>query len=81
MMKRILCLALCAAMVLPLFGCGTGDSAYVPTGNGLTWDDPTAPIATAPTQAPEVQQITMGFYPNESFNPLISTDHTNRVLM
>ena len=81
MMKRILCLVLCAAMVLPLFGCGTDDKAYVPTGNGLTWDDPTAPIATAPTEAPENQQITMGFYPGESFNPLVSTDHTNRTLI
>ena len=80
MMKRILCLALCAAMLLPLFGCGTDDKAYVPTGNGLTWDDPTAPAVTIPVDAPKYQEITMGFYPGESFNPLVSTEHTNRAL-
>jgi ABC-type transport system substrate-binding protein len=80
MMKRILALLLCTAMVLSLLGCDTDDTAYVPTGDGLTWDDPTAPVATSPTEAPE-QHITMAYYANQSFNPLISTSPTNRTLI
>jgi peptide/nickel transport system substrate-binding protein len=68
-------------MLLPLFGCGTDDNAYVPTGNGLTWDDPTAPIATNPLDVEQEQSITMAYYPSKSFNPLISTEHTNRTLI
>jgi ABC-type transport system substrate-binding protein len=81
MMKRIVCLLLCAAMVLPLCGCGTDKKAYVPTGDALTWDDPTAPIATAPQDVIPAQPITMAYYPGKSFNPLTSTDHTNRTLI
>lgn len=81
MMKRIVCLLLLAAMLLPLCGCDTDEKAYVPTGNGLTWDDPTAPIATNPLEAPKAQELTMAYYPGESFNPLTSTDQTNRTLI
>ena len=79
-MKKLLCLALCAAMLLPLFGCGTDHQAYIPTGDGLTWDDPTAPIATRPQEQEPVQNLTMAYYPSKSFNPLTSNSQTNRTL-
>ncbi len=81
-MKRILCLILCAAALLCLCACGSDPSAYTPTGNALSHDDPTTPAVTLPiTGQPQRQDITMAYYPNKSFNPLTSSDYTNRALI
>ncbi len=80
-MKRIfamcLCLCLCAGL---LGGCGNKSDAYVPTGDGLTWDeDYTGPIYTAP-QTGQDQKLTLTWYPDRSMNPYSTTDFTNQAL-
>lgn len=78
-MKRILCLMLC---LLLLSGCAYGSGgAYVPTGNGLTWDgDYTGPTQTSPTEGNDDQVLKLAYYPDRSLNPYLCTDFTNRAL-
>ena len=49
-MKRLLLLSLCAALLCGLFaGCGSQEDAYVPTGDGLSYDENyTGPMNTRP---------------------------------
>ena len=78
-MKRYLALLL-AVLMLTLCGCTVDPGSYVPTGDGLTWDaDYTGPVYTHPNQMGE-QQLTLIYYPNESLNPLLTSDFTNRAL-
>lgn len=80
-MKRILTILLCALMVTGLFsGCGNDGTAYVPTGDGLTWDeDYTGPVNTVRPDNSE-QSLKLTFYPDRSMNPFVCTDFTNRTL-
>lgn len=80
-MKRVLSLIVCFALTVCLFsGCGTEDEAYVPTGDGLTWDeDYTGPVSTQATEETE-QALTLTYYTEESMNPYQSNDFSNRVL-
>lgn len=76
-MKRIFAILLCCCL---LTGCSLGNDPYVPTGRGLTWDDDyTGPIQTETTE-PSVQELTLTYYPDQSMNPLLCTDFTNRTL-
>ncbi len=76
-MKRIIAILLCLALALPFAAC-SNDDPYVPTGDGLTWDeDYTGPMATRPV---EEQELTLTYYPDRTLNPLNSTDFTNRTL-
>ena len=79
-MKRVFAMLLSAAMLLSLLaGCAPDLDAYVPTGDGLTWDEGyTGPAQTHPHE--ETQELTLTYYPNRSMNPLVSADYTNRVL-
>ncbi len=78
-MKRFLAILLCLCLCAGLFGCATGGEAYVPTGDGLTWDeDYTGPTTPAPSG--EEQKLTLTWYPNQSMNPYICTDFTNQAL-
>ena len=80
-MKKTLCILLCAAMLLPcLAGCSREKEPYVPTGNGLTWDDPdySVPQVTMPQEAE--QELTLAYYPDKPMNPLKTIDFTNNVL-
>ncbi len=82
-MKQKIALVLSGLMMLcALWGCGsTGGSAYVPTGKGLTWDDPTD-AATQPTQTEAAEQeLTMVYTPADTYNPYLSYDTTNRAWM
>jgi len=75
-MKRLLAALLC---VLLLCGCAS-ETTYVPTGDGLTWDeDYTGPVYTHPEEDGE-QVLTLTYYPDRSMNPYICTDFTNRAL-
>ena len=80
-MKRVTALLLSFIIVLGLCsGCGQGDTPYVPTGDGLTWDeDYTGPTVTPETDEEE-QVLTLTYYPDRSMNPLNCTDFTNRAL-
>ncbi len=79
-MKRILAILLCTAFVLGLLGgCGGSGDAYVPTGDGLTWDEDHL-ANTDSTEEPSEQELTLTYYPERSMNPFICTDFTNRAL-
>jgi len=79
-MKRIIVFLLCTCLTMSLFsGCSSEDTPYVPTGNGLTWEDDTVVIPTG-TEPEQERDVAMAYYPNESMNPYLSTDFTNRTL-
>lgn len=76
-MKKLFAFLL--AMSLLLCGCGK-KGAYVPTGDGLSYDeDYTGPMVTRPVEEAE-QELTMTYYANQSLNPLVCDDFTNRTL-
>ncbi len=80
-MKRLIAGALCFVILAGLFsGCGKTETPYVPTGDGLTWDeDYTGPVNTHPKEEQE-QSLTLAYYPNITMNPYLCTDATNRTL-
>ena len=76
-MKRALLILLA---LLCLSGCSQPGGIYVPTGDGLTWDDDyTGPVYTKPQDNQE-QALTLTYYPDRSLNPYLCTDFTNRAL-
>ena len=80
-MRRMFAIMLCLALLLA--GCGESDEAYVPTGDGLTWDaDYTGPIPTAASREDEEEEmeLVLTYYPSKTMNPISSTDFTNRAL-
>ena len=74
-MRKLIALFLLAALLL--CGCTTGETVYVPTGNGLSDDTGDTPIIDSST---EPQSVTLTYYPDRSLNPYECTDLTNRVL-
>lgn len=82
-MKRVFSLLLCLFLVVGLFpGCdGQDDEPYIPTGDGLTWDDDYTGPATTYPQEEEVQELSLAFYPDVTMNPLQCNDFTNRALL
>lgn len=78
-MKKILCLLLAALLLLS--GCSqASEEPYIPTGDGLTWDeDYTGPAVTQPEEE-DVQVLSLAYYPNITMNPYLCTDFTNRAL-
>ncbi len=80
-MKRLLALFLCMILTAGLFsGCGSEETPYTPTGDGLTWDeDYTGPVNS---ETPELsdQVLKLTYYPDRSMNPYLCTDYTNRAL-
>lgn len=80
-MKRLMTLMLVFALLAGLLtGCAVQDAdSYVPTGGGLTWEEnETHPTITEPKQ--EEQKVTLTYYPDQSMNPYLSSDFTNRTL-
>ena len=80
-MKRRIAGLLCVILTVALLsGCGKQDTGYVPTGDGLTWDeDYTGPVNTHPVEE-QVQSLTLTYYPEITMNPYGCTDFTNRTL-
>lgn len=77
-MKKIICLLLCMGMLLTAAACGKEDKGpYVPTGDGLTWDDD---VIVQETQPVKEQELVLVYYPEKPMNPLQCTDYTNRVI-
>lgn len=73
--KRIFAIFIC---LLLLCGCQNDLDAYVPTGDGLTWEDGQNPVGP---QTDTQQELTLIYYPGKTMNPLNSTDFTNRALL
>lgn len=80
-MKKGLCiLLLCSCLISLLGGCNQSQTPYVPTGDGLSWEEPpTGTVETEPTE-PAIQELLLTYYPNRSMNPYLCTDFTNRAL-
>lgn len=73
-MKRWLALILCVILTVGLLsGCASDEKAYIPTGDGLTWDD-----ATVPTSPVTTQEVTLPYYPDRGLNPFQSADYINQ---
>ena len=77
-MKRILSLILCLAFLF-LCGCAGSDKPYVPTGDALMDADDEGPVPTAP-QENDLDSLVLAYYPDQSLNPYLCTDFTNRAL-
>ena len=75
-MKRMILILLCISM---LAGCSAAHTpeAYVPTGNLL--EEEAEDTLTA--EDAEEQTLSMAYYADQSMNPLMADDFTNRVLM
>lgn len=81
-MRSVISILLSVCLLLGMLsGCsGQGESPYVPTGDGLTWEeDYTGPTVNKPAQ-PDDQTLTLTYYPDRSMNPYLCTDFTNRAL-
>lgn len=75
-MKRIWALLLSAALTVGLLsGCNTEKDAYIPTGDGLTWDD-----STTPTSPVTEQEMSLPYFPDRGLNPYKTADYINRNL-
>ena len=81
-MKRILSLLLSILLTAGLFsGCVVeNQEAYVPTGNALVMEGQD-PNSVNPTVDAEPQELSLAYYSDESLNPLVCNDYTNRVLL
>ena len=77
-MKRTLTLIL-SLLLLLLPGCGNDLGAYVPTGNGLTWDEAEIPTETT-SEVIQEKDLVLLYYPDIPLNPFTCTDFTNRAL-
>lgn len=73
-MKRVFALLLSAALAAGMLsGCKPDESPYIPTGDGLTWEDditPTSPVTE--------MDMSLPYFPERGLNPLKSSDYTNR---
>ena len=76
-MKRFLGLLLCAALIGgTMSACKEDKTVYVPTGDGLTWDEATRPAYSQPVE----QTMSLTYYADRSLNPYQCGDYTNRTL-
>ena len=75
-MKRTVALLLSIILAAGLFsGCEADETPYVPTGDGLTWDE-----QTTPTTVITEQEISIPYYPDRSLNPYETSDYINQNL-
>ena len=76
-MRRFFVLTLGFALIITVFaGCAQeNEGPYIPTGDGLTWDE-----VTTPTYCVTEQIMSLAYYPARSLNPYEATDLTNRTL-
>ena len=78
-MKKLLGIFLVLAMLFSMAACNRGGE-YVPTGDALEPEEGGSTSATRPTGEEEVQDLTLTYYADESMNPILSTNYTNRAL-
>ena len=80
-MKRIVAFILAVFLCIGVFsGCGNDQTAYVPTGDGLTWDEDPNGGSKGQTAEGEEKTLSLTYYPDKTLNPLQCTDFTNRAL-
>jgi peptide/nickel transport system substrate-binding protein len=73
-MKRFLALLLSAILAVGLCaGCQKKKDTYTPTGDGLTWDD-----HTAPTSGITEQDMSLPYFPDRGLNPYKTGDYINQ---
>lgn len=73
-MKRFLTLLLVTVLAASLFaGCRTDKNPYTPTGDGLTWDE-----HTAPTTGITEQDMSLPYFPDRGLNPYKTGDYINQ---
>lgn len=73
-MKRFLALLLSAALAAGLCsGCQREKDTYTPTGDGLTWDE-----NTAPTTGITEQDMSLPYFPDRGLNPYQTGDYINQ---
>ena len=78
-MKKLLAVFL-ALLLLALWGCGQ-EGEYVPTGDGLSYDENyTGPMNTRPEEEND-QVLTLPYYAEITTNPLHCADYTNRTVL
>ncbi len=80
---RKIALMLCAAMTVGMLAGCQLDDEYIPTGGGLA--DDTQPVQQTDAEAPGALEqqnkiYTIGYYPDEGFNPYLCTDFNNRMV-
>ena len=81
-MKRILCMILCFGLCLTLFaGCSLDtEEPYIPTGDGLTWDEGYPGPTNQQQEEFSTQELSLTYYPDVTMNPYFCTDFTNKAL-
>ena len=78
-MKRLLALLLCLSMAL--CGCAKGSGEYVPTGDGLSYDEGYTGPQNKPQTEEKPQELSLPYYAERSLNPYLCEDFTNRALL
>jgi hypothetical protein len=73
---------LCFGLCLTLFaGCSLDtEEPYIPTGDGLTWDEGYPGPANQQEEEFSTQELTLAYYPDVTMNPYLCTDFTNKAL-
>ena len=77
-MKRLIGILLCLCLFLT--GCAKNSGAYVPTGDGLSYDDSYTGPQNTPKPEQTVDKLSLPYYPARSLNPYLCSDFTNRTL-
>ena len=78
-MKKLLGMILVLALVFSMAACSRGGE-YVPTGDALAPEEGGSTPVTRPTDGEQMQDLTLTYYAEESMNPILSTNYTNRAL-
>lgn len=78
-MKKLFIIIL-GLLVCTFLGCRSEDTPYVPTGNGLSWEDDSSKNTTAPQEDAPEQELVLVYYPDQTMNPYTAMDFTNRAL-
>ncbi|MBQ8748838.1 MAG: ABC transporter substrate-binding protein [Oscillospiraceae bacterium] len=78
-MKRLFALLLC--LCIALCGCAKQSGQYVPTGDGLIYDEDYTGPQNKPQTEEKAQDLSLPYYPDRSLNPYSCEDFTNRALL
>lgn len=78
-MKRLLALLLC--LCIALCGCAKQSGQYVPTGDGLSYEEDYTGPQNTPQTDNKVQSLSLPYYADRSLNPYLCEDYTNRALL